>query len=317
MQEEKIFTVLIPAYNMEKWIGKTIESVLKNKNSEKYIDILVINDGSTDNTINVVKTYQNKYNNISLINKPNANWGSVINYAKNNKCIKTKYAMILDADDRIAPKMLDILIKQIDKSNFDLVFFKTKVFWYKKLSVIIDPRLFSKRNTFFSPVVIPCSTVFKTELLYQIDDLVEKVSYQDYPMFYKMIKIAKKIRFINRVGGIYWFSRPNNTMTSAWNEKRMNVESIMLEELCKINYEFLFIARLILPNYIQGISKSNIIMQINKADYQKMLSLASWFFKSIFKSKIQRALRKNCAEFVDTRTRLIYKDDAKSANKNS
>ncbi|VEU61125.1 Hyaluronan synthase [Mycoplasmopsis bovigenitalium] len=307
MNESKLCTILIPTYNMEKYIDRTLNSVFKNKEWFKYANILVIDDGSTDNTVELVKKYLKEYpNNIELFQKPNGNWGSVINYAKNNKLIKTKYMSILDADDLIAPKFIKYLNYYADKEDFDIGFYKTKVIWKRNFSVVIHPKMFLKNlNDDFYPVLIPCSTVFKTEVFYQIDDLAEKVSYQDYAMFYKIITKSKKHLLIPKLGATYWYSRPNNTMTSSWDDKRFNGEKVLLNELKKLGKEYLFAARVILPGYVAGISSINGCINVNKDHYNMIMNQSSKFFKWLLKLNIKRAQAHNSINITDGNTELV------------
>lgn len=306
MLPKKLCTILIPAYNMEKYINKAIDSILANKEHEKYINILVVNDGSDDDTVKIVKNYQKVCDNLFLISKSNGNWGSVINYVKNNKIINSEYTLVLDADDTISSSFLKYLINWVDKRKLDIGFFKTKIRYYKKWSVIINPKWFSKKNTLFIPMIIPCSTIFKTSIFYEIDDLIENVCFQDYPMYYKIIQKSKNINLIPCIGGNYWYSRPNNTMTSNWKEKRLKEENILLDELFKINFQHLFIARIMLPGYIYGLTNSHIIMRINIEDYNKIQENSSWKFKKFFNFYFKKAIKRNCVE-LSTQKTLLYK----------
>lgn len=81
-KSKKTISIIIPAFNSEKYIFKAIESVISNNYNPDLYEIIVIDDGSTDNTKAVVKSYCEKYSNIHFYSKANGNWGSVINYAK-------------------------------------------------------------------------------------------------------------------------------------------------------------------------------------------------------------------------------------------
>ena len=60
-------TIIIPVYNAEKYIKKTVESLIKQTLVDK--EILIINDGSTDNTLQIIEEYINKYKYIKIINQ--------------------------------------------------------------------------------------------------------------------------------------------------------------------------------------------------------------------------------------------------------
>ncbi|WP_406616973.1 glycosyltransferase family 2 protein [Mycoplasmopsis adleri] len=310
MFPKKVCTIIIPAYNMEKFIKRTLFSVIANKDYAKYINIVVINDGSTDNTQKVVEKMASEHEGIYLINKENNNWGSVINYAKHNNVLNSEYTMILDADDTISRKFSKMLVDIVQKQDIDIAVFNTRIYYYKKLSVIINPKWFTKNQEKpFVPVLIPCSIVFKTKLLLESNDLVEGVSYQDYPMFCDMLSRSKKTKLISRVLGLYWYSRPGNTMTKPWGEKRLSQELILLDQLRKQGNDFLFAARVLLPGYLPGLSKANLVLKINENDYKKVIKCSSHFFKMIFKNRIKLSIKNKSVVFTKEETTICKRDN--------
>ena len=93
---EKILTVSIAAYNVQNYIKKTLDSLLVGKIDD--LEILVEDDGGTDNTINIVKEYEKKYPNVvKLIHKENGGYGSTIN--KSIEIASGRYFKQLDGDD--------------------------------------------------------------------------------------------------------------------------------------------------------------------------------------------------------------------------
>ncbi|MFN7014034.1 MAG: glycosyltransferase family 2 protein, partial [Bacteroidia bacterium] len=98
MQEELnniLVSVIIPAYNAEKFIETTIQSVL-NQTIQKF-EIIVVNDGSTDNTAKIIETLKEKDKRIHLINKENSGVSDTRNIGM--RTAKGKYIALLDADD--------------------------------------------------------------------------------------------------------------------------------------------------------------------------------------------------------------------------
>ncbi len=63
--EKKRFSVIIPAYNVQEYVEKAIKSVLEQ--DFKDYELIVVNDASTDNTVEIVKKYEDKYENVKLI----------------------------------------------------------------------------------------------------------------------------------------------------------------------------------------------------------------------------------------------------------
>ncbi|WP_306572243.1 glycosyltransferase family 2 protein, partial [Segatella buccae] len=64
-------SIIIPAYNVEGYIGRCLDSIYFQNSDEEVWEVIVINDGSTDTTAKVVEGYKQKHNNLNLINRPN------------------------------------------------------------------------------------------------------------------------------------------------------------------------------------------------------------------------------------------------------
>ena len=89
-------SVLIPSYNEEKTIKETVEAVLNSNYDKKYMEVIVINDGSKDNTSKIVKKLMKKYKNLKLIDKENSGKADSLNNAI--KVAKGELIAVVDAD---------------------------------------------------------------------------------------------------------------------------------------------------------------------------------------------------------------------------
>lgn len=110
----KILTVAIPAYNSEHCIEKCLNSLCKDAFIDR-LEVVVINDGSTDGTSKLAHTYETRYPaSVMVIDKENAGHGSVINTAITYA--GGKYFQVIDADDWVdssnMPALLDVLTDQ-------------------------------------------------------------------------------------------------------------------------------------------------------------------------------------------------------------
>ena len=111
----KILTLGIPAYNVEKYLAECLDSVINEE-----LEVLIINDGSKDNTEKIALEYQKKYPEIfRVITKVNGGWGSGVNLAI--KEAKGIYFKNLDSDDTFDKEGLAALITNMKESNADII----------------------------------------------------------------------------------------------------------------------------------------------------------------------------------------------------
>ena len=115
---EKLLTLIIPTYNMERYLKKCLDSLLVARNLD-CLEVLVVNDGSKDASSAIAHEYSEKYpRSIRVIDKENGNYGSCINRGVAEGC--GKYVKILDADDHFDTQVLDDVLEQMKTVDADL-----------------------------------------------------------------------------------------------------------------------------------------------------------------------------------------------------
>lgn len=115
----KILTVVIPTYNMEKYLVKCLDSLIIPDMDK--VEVLVINDGSKDNSSRIAHEYQEKYpDTFKVIDKENGNYGSCVNRGLSEAT--GKYIKILDADDSFDNASFEKYISVLQNLDVDLVF---------------------------------------------------------------------------------------------------------------------------------------------------------------------------------------------------
>ena len=117
---KKLLTISIAAYNVEKYIANTLDSLIKSRYIDE-LEVLVIDDGSTDNTFKIANEYEKKFpNTIKVVHKKNGGYGSTVNYSLS--VATGKYFKLLDGDDYFDYESLDGLVDEIRKSDVDIIF---------------------------------------------------------------------------------------------------------------------------------------------------------------------------------------------------
>ena len=116
---EKVSSISIAAYNVASTLRECVEPFLQSKVLDS-LDIMIVDDGSKDETATIAKEYQDKYpNSIRLIQKENGGWGSTVNYGI-QKAVG-KYFKQLDGDDYYEPKALNEFVAYLSNQPSDMV----------------------------------------------------------------------------------------------------------------------------------------------------------------------------------------------------
>ena len=113
-----ILTVVVPAYNSGKFLHVCIDSLLNKKNTTE-LEIIIVDDGSTDDTGFIASEYARKHENVVAVSKENGNHGSVINLGI--RMARGKYFKVVDSDDWLDTKNLDKLINDLKKTDADII----------------------------------------------------------------------------------------------------------------------------------------------------------------------------------------------------
>lgn len=114
---KKLISVIIPAYNAEDYLKECIESVINQTYTN--LEIIIINDGSTDGTLNIANDYGNRDNRITIINQKNC--GVYKTRCNGIEIAKGEYIVFLDADDFLTDNCIEKLYNSIISSKTDIV----------------------------------------------------------------------------------------------------------------------------------------------------------------------------------------------------
>ena len=109
---EKV-SVIIPAYNAEKYLSECLDSVLNQ--THQNIELIIVNDGSEDNTKVILDQYAARYENIKVVHTENGGVSRARNMGLDNA--DGKYVMFLDSDDLLVPNAVEILLRDLTDSN--------------------------------------------------------------------------------------------------------------------------------------------------------------------------------------------------------
>lgn len=229
----KLISVIVPVYNTEKYLEDCIASIINQ--SYYNLDIILINDGSTDNSKLICEKWEKKDNRIRLINQ--ANMGAAM--AKNTglDAIKGDLFMILDSDDLLHQNNIEILYSYMQKQNSDIIeACHTTIFEeFKNINIYQNSKIENFNiETALKELIMsrkfhqtPWNKLYKTELLKDIR--FPKGRYIDDEYWtYKLFINAKKITWIDSV--IYYYRQHENSiMGRQYSIKRLDIIDALYE----------------------------------------------------------------------------------------
>jgi len=133
---KKTVSIIIPFFNAEKTLSRCIESVVKQ--SYEQLEIVLINDGSTDRSEEICKSWKNKDQRIRIINKQNNGVSTARNYGIDYAT--GQFIQFVDADDYIDKQMTELLVEQMrHNEQYELVICGFQTNYYQKNSQFITP----------------------------------------------------------------------------------------------------------------------------------------------------------------------------------
>ncbi len=210
------FSLIIPAYNVEKYIKKCLDSVL-NQTYNNY-EIIIINDGSTDNTSKILESYKSNKK-IKIINQENKGLSNARNTGVSNA--KGDYILFIDSDDFIEKELLEILNKTI--KDEDLVRFQIKILdetnkiikEYKEetFNNLNGIEAFNKLSKYNLVELAVCYAYKKDTFLKNNYKFEEKTYHEDFGLIPYIIISSKKVTSINYIGYNY-LQRKNSIMNN-------------------------------------------------------------------------------------------------------
>ena len=189
MDRTKILSIVIPTYNMEKYLHKCLDSLVVSDENMQLLEILVVNDGSRDSSSSIGHEYEAKYpQTFRVIDKENGNYGSCIN--RGLKEATGKYVKVLDADDYSISQNLDEYLTFLSKIDVDAVI--------TDFNIVNDTGVITDIREFSSIFEESESVVLFPELLQKKDN----IAFQMHAITYKL-SILRKMEYQQTEGISY------------------------------------------------------------------------------------------------------------------
>ena len=215
----KKLSVIVPGYNVEKYISKCIDSILKNK--IKGMEIILVNDGSKDNTLSIMREYEEKYPKlIRVIDQENQGISMARNAGIENA--SGEYISFIDSDDYIEPNMYHTMLEKAKTKDFDVVTCDVNVIYPDhtlRVTSGVDHDCLTKKavkqimNTWYA---VTWNKIYKRELLKEMR-FKKDVWYEDVEFLYRLIPHVKKVGVVDQC--LYNYIQRENSITYTYNKK--------------------------------------------------------------------------------------------------
>ncbi|EUC52613.1 glycosyltransferase [Streptococcus sp. ACS2] len=222
-----LLTVVIPVYNVEKYLKRCVESVLVQE-WHNY-DILLVDDGSTDSSPQICDDYAKVYDFISVIHKKNGG----LSEARNTGILHAKgeYVYFPDSDDWIETDTFLALAEVLESQKFDIISFNREFVKDEDDAIVSDSlvtQAFEGKDAFVQMLKHSYITGFANDKIYRkslfIDNNIlfpKGKYYEDLGTNYKLFLSAKKVYATNQKYYHYLIDNPDS-ITQSWNEKKFS-----------------------------------------------------------------------------------------------
>lgn len=212
-------SVIVPCYNVEKYLNACVDSILQAKIDD--MEIILVNDGSKDNTLEICLDYEKKYPNlIKIVDKKNGGLSDARNVGISKA--NGEYLAFIDSDDTIKENFIKEMIEKAYSGNFDMVTCGVKMI-YEDHEVAVDPGYLTDligkeaiKGQMYDFYPAACNKIYKKEIFKDLK-FKKGVAYEDVEFMYRLLPNIKRIGVVE--GFYYEYMQREGSITYTFNEK--------------------------------------------------------------------------------------------------
>lgn len=230
MTSQNLISIIVPIYNMATWLDRCIQSLTNQ--TYTTLEIILVDDGSTDNSLQLCKQYAEQDSRIIVINKSNGGQGSARNSALD--IAQGQYIGFVDPDDWVALDMYAYMFNLLQQGHADIV----QIGWIETSTDIIPSAHISKEQNFYTnkealSLLVQgsdklntsvCNKLFSAQIIKNLR-FTEVRAYEDDEFVYKAAWRASKI-ITDNTPKYFYFIRGNSTMTAKFNLNKLALLTI-------------------------------------------------------------------------------------------
>ncbi len=197
-------SVIVPVYNVEKYLANCLDTLVNQTLTD--IEIIVVNDGATDSSSEIIKEYAAKYSNIIALDKQNGGLSDARNYGLS--FAKGEYIGYVDSDDYVDYDMYELLYKKAKEGDYDVVECDLHhVFPDGSIDTEVGERITDKKEMLMMGRSVVWNKIYKRDWLLQTEVIFPKgCIYEDVEFFCKLVPSIRSYAYVDSAS-IYYVQR--------------------------------------------------------------------------------------------------------------
>lgn len=226
-------SVIIPIYNVEKYIQTCVSSLYNQSINENELEIIIVDDESPDNSLSIVKKIAKNHSNITIISQKNKGLGGARNTGI--QMAKGQYLLFLDSDDYLLPKVLPNIINIARQNNLDILEFGAQGILATG-NIVYEVSKNTKEKiyngiTYYNKIKYmnsACNKLYKRDLLLKNNILfLEKIYIEDFEFNTRAFFYAKKVMAISNIVSHYLQTPDSITRNTSIDKKEKMLNDLI------------------------------------------------------------------------------------------
>lgn len=218
---EKLTSIIVPVYNVREYLGECLDSLCAQ--TDRHIEILAVNDGSTDDSLNLLHEYAARDSRIKVFDKQNGGLSDARNYGL--KRAAGDYILCVDSDDWIHPRTVELLKSRLEETDSEIAVSDMEYRYDDGRAVLSDGGRFDLSSVRKEPALISinnsaCNKLFKKTLFAGIEFPVGKY-YEDLATVPILLYKARQIVKVNQ--GLYYYRQRSGSIAHSANPKIFHI----------------------------------------------------------------------------------------------
>jgi glycosyltransferase involved in cell wall biosynthesis len=242
--KKPLVTAILPVYNVEKYLKKSVMSLINQ--SYKNIEIIIVNDGSTDGSLCVAKELANKFSNVFVYSQSNSGAGIARNYGILKA--RGKYPYFLDPDDWIKKDYINNMVENAETNDSELVISGfTNLFYRKgkkiKIPVHVESKNFKIKKDFRECAVeylnnttlaVPWNKLYLSTFIKNNNLKFPKIKWDDLHFNLEVIKSVSKVSVLDNIDYQFFRNRPGSETSKVFDNKLFSSRKAQFNHVLEI-----------------------------------------------------------------------------------